>query len=319
MKLRTLCAMVWGLLLVFAAQSASAALAVTSINNSRVYEFFGAFNETLRADQTSFPELFSVTGIDYRNNDLVVADTLKLNGRLLTINPGNTVAVLEGFPDVITPVGLAVDGVGDVYAANYLVSRVTRTTPFGVTSLFADATDGLNGPIGMSFDTMGNLYVADVNNKQIIKFDPFGVPTIFADASDGLFTPVDVDIDANGNVFVADTLLGGGRIWKFDSLGNGSIFADTLDGIVSPTGVAVDRQTGDVYVANYLIDTITQLDSLGNATLYANAADGIDGPWNLAFKAAVIPEPGSLVVWSLLGLAGVGHAVWRRRRSGAAA
>lgn len=288
------------------------AVAVTSVNNKSVFEFSAPFTPTLRASTGTFPELFTPTGIVYRGNDLVVSDTLKLNGRLLQITPSNTVSVLESFPDIITPVGLTVDNSGNVYAANYIVPKITRTTPFGSTTIFADALDGLNGPIGADFDAFGNLYVADVNNARIIKFDPLGVPTIFADASDGLFTPVDVAIDAAGNVFVADTLLGGGRVWKFNSLGVGSIFADTTDGIVSPTGIDIDDTNGDLYVANFLVDTIVKLDSLGSGTLFASGPT-IDGPWGIAVRNAVIPEPGSIVVWSFLGLC-VGLGWYRRRR-----
>lgn len=298
-----------------AAQPALAVLAVTSINNQSVYTFDNSGVGTYRAGT---PDFFTPTGVTYgtagNNGDLIVSDTLLFNGQLKRIDQFNTVTnFTPPFSATITPVGLGTDPMGNIYSANYLTGDIVKYDPSGNPTLFADASDGLAGPIGVDVDQYGNVWVADVNNQQIIKFDPLGNPTVFADASDGLFTPVDVAVDSNGNVFVADTYWNNGTVWKFDSAGNSfGAFADSSDGILTPTGIAVEQGSNYVYVANYLIDTIVALTPTGTASLFADASDGLDGPWQLA-TPFVVPEPATVVIWSLLGAVVAGCRFWRRR------
>lgn len=301
----------------FAAQSAMATLAVTSINNQQVYTFDNSGNGTFRAGS---PDFFTPTGVTYGspgpNGDLIVSDTLFLNGILKRIDPVNTVTNFTApFSAAVTPVGLGTDPFGNVYSANYLTGQVFKYDSFGNPTLFADSSDGLVGPIGVDVDRYGNVWIADVDGQQIIKFDPAGNPTLFANASDGLFTPVDVAVDSLGNVFVADTYWNNGTIWKFDSAGNSlGAFADTSDGILSPTGIAIEQGSNYIYVANYLIDTIVALTPTGSASLFADASDGIDGPWQLA-TPYVVPEPSTFLIWGMLGLMAAGCRWWRRRTS----
>lgn len=304
-----------GVAALLSAQSAQATLAVTSINNQRVYTFDNSGNGTFRAGT---PDFFTPTGVTFAtpgdNGDLIVSDTLLFNGILKRIDPLNTVTnFTTPFSAAITPVGLGTDAFGNIYSANYLTGDIYKFDSFATPTLFADASDGLTGPIGIDVDQFGNVWVADVNNQQIIKFDPLGNPTVFADATDGLFTPVDVAVDSNGNVFVADTYWNNGTVWKFDSAGNSlGVFADTSDGILTPTGIAVEQGSNYVYVANYLIDTIVALTPTGSASLFADASDGLDGPWQLA-TPFVVPEPSTMVIWSMIGLIGAGCRWWRRR------
>lgn len=65
----------------------------------------------------------------------------------------------------------------------------------------------------------------------------------------------------------------------------------------------------------------------GNPPLAGNAADGVggNGTYKLVFVAAAggsvnnitvtnTPEPGTMIVWGLLGMVAAGYGVWRRRR-----
>ncbi len=306
-----------GVVALLSAETSLAQLSVTSINNQRVYTFDTAGSGTFRAGT---PDFFTPTGVTYGsagpNGDLIVSDTLLFNGQLKRIDSANTVTnFTPPFTAAVTPVGLGTDPFGNIYSANYLTGEIYKYDSFATPTLFADTSDGLAGPIGVDVDQFGNVWVADVNNQQIIKFDPLGNPTVFADASDGLFTPVDVAVDSNGNVFVADTYWNNGTVWKFDSAGNSlGVFADTSDGILTPTGIAVVQGSNYVYVANYLIDTIVALSPTGSASLFADASDGLDGPWQLA-TPYVVPEPSTIVIWSLIGAIGAGCRCWRRRKA----
>jgi len=90
------------------------------------------------------------------------------------------------------PTGLAFDGAGNLYAANYGNNTIERFTPGGVGSVFAST--GLIKPEGLAFDRAGNLYVANVgsysgqrNHSFIEKFTPDGIGSVFANT--GLNTP----------------------------------------------------------------------------------------------------------------------------------
>lgn len=83
------------------------------------------------------------------------------------------------------PSGLAVDSAGNLYAANYGGTTVEKFSPSGVGSLFAS---GLDNPSGLAFDSAGNLYVANYSNNTIDKFTPAGVGSVFA--TNGLNIPL---------------------------------------------------------------------------------------------------------------------------------
>ena len=84
------------------------------------------------------------------------------------------------------PTGLAFDGGGNLYVANWTSNTVSKVTPAGMVSTFAS---GFNGPMGLAFDGSGNLYVANYANSTvsgtISKITPAGaVTTFFANLSD---------------------------------------------------------------------------------------------------------------------------------------
>ena len=78
------------------------------------------------------------------------------------------------------PLGVAVDGSGDVYVADYkhriqkFTSSGTYLTQWG--SL--DSGNGqFNGPKGVAVNASGNVYVADTDNHRIQVFSSLPVPT----------------------------------------------------------------------------------------------------------------------------------------------
>jgi DNA-binding beta-propeller fold protein YncE len=75
---------------------------------------------------------------------------------------------------------LAFDSAGNLYASLFGNNTIEKFTPDGIGSIFADASDGLNGPAGLAFDSAGNLYAAN-RNGVIEEFTPNGVGSVFAD------------------------------------------------------------------------------------------------------------------------------------------
>jgi serine/threonine-protein kinase len=86
------------------------------------------------------------------------------------------------------PFGVALDGAGKVYVADFSNNRIRQVTQTGVVTTlagsgmnaFADGTGAaasLNGPRGVAVDARGNVYVADAFNNRIRRIAPGGVVT----------------------------------------------------------------------------------------------------------------------------------------------
>jgi hypothetical protein len=139
------------------------------------------------------------------------------------------------------PLGIAVDGNGDLFVADYGNNRVLKETLSG--GSYAESvisTSPLSGPRGLAVDGRGNLYIADTGNNRILKEMPTGsgysestIPT------SPLSAPCGVAIDGSGNVFIADW--GNNRIleetWLTTGYTESTVSTSTLN---SPTEVAVD-------------------------------------------------------------------------------
>ena len=73
--------------------------------------------------------------------------------------------------------GLALDGLGNLFAADYNLHIIAKITPARVASQFATT---LGQPNGLAFDSAGNLYLANEGSGQINKYTPAGAGSIFA-------------------------------------------------------------------------------------------------------------------------------------------
>jgi sugar lactone lactonase YvrE len=131
------------------------------------------------------------------------------------------------------PLGIAIDGNGNLYVADATNKLIRKITPAGVVSTFAGSgKDGeVNGtgtaasfktPGSIAIDAAGNLYVTDYYS--IRKITPAGVVSTFAD--DGTpsgFSAGGIAIDAAGNLYVTDSAHN--QIRKITSAGVISVFA----------------------------------------------------------------------------------------------
>ncbi|MBE0474221.1 SMP-30/gluconolactonase/LRE family protein [Rhodoferax sp.] len=159
------------------------------------------------------------------------------------------------------PMGVALDGAGNIYVAESFKKGVGVFDPTGKPLNFiTDPT--MNRPVGLAIDIpRGKLYVVDsgrvdTEEHRIKIFDLQGkllgkIGNQIGDVEGSFLFPTFISVDAKGNVYVADTL--NSRVQMFDPDGKFvQIFGKrgTAPGqFDKPKGVATDT-FGNVYVAD---------------------------------------------------------------------
>ena len=136
------------------------------------------------------------------------------------------------------PQAVAVDGAGNVYVADSQAAQVYKVTPGGVQTTVGT---GFDFPNGIAVDGSGNLYVTDPFIGQVVKITPGGIQSM---VGSGYNTPAGVAVDAAGNVYVADTY--NEEVFKITP---GGAQTSVGTGLISPAAVAVDA-AGDVYITD---------------------------------------------------------------------
>ncbi len=231
------------------------------------------------------------------------------------------------------PSGIAVDGSGNAYVADFGNNQIRQITPTGqVSTPFGNAAGSpgsangtgnsatFNSPNSVAIDGSNNLYVADSLNNVIRKISGSSVTTLAGGT--GLNSPEGVAVDAAGVVYVADT--GNNVIRKITPGGSSTVLAGQVgvagysDGAATsvaqfnnPVGIAVDGN-GNVYVAdmnNSVVRKISggqvstvagqqgdsgYLDGLGaNALFNAPIGVAVDGSNNVYIADSQVPIIGS--------------------------
>jgi len=255
--------------------------------------------------------------------DLYIADTW--NNRIRKVDTQDIITTVAGNgsetyagdggaainASLFRPLGVAVDGAGDLYIADTQSQRVRKVDTNGIiTTVAGNGTTGysgdggaatnasLNYPVVVALDAAGDLYITD--NNRIRKVDTNGIITTVAGnrgagyAGDGnaatnanLNYPAGVALDAFGNVYIADT--DNSRIRQVDTNGNISTVAGggtggdggaaTNASLNCPTGVVFDA-LGNLYIADQNNNRIRKVDTNGVITTVAgngNAAYAGDG------------------------------------------
>lgn len=157
------------------------------------------------------------------------------------------------------PIGITVDGNGNLYIADAGNNSIRKITASGMVSTlaggsgggFADGTGStaqFNYPFGITVDASGNLLVADLGNNRIRKVTQSGVVTTFA---------------GNGQTILV----------------NGPLATATM---YNANSITIDPKSGNIYVSqDSFIRKITpdgQVSVLAGSTNQLNGAGYIDGP-----------------------------------------
>ncbi|CAJ0811128.1 Virginiamycin B lyase [Ralstonia flaminis] len=210
------------------------------------------------------------------------------------------------------PLGMTIDGSGNLFVSDGANARIRKITPTGVVSTFAGSgthaeKDGAGTaasfvvPVGITADSAGNLYVADIG-QTIRKITPAGVVTTLAGPGPSFSTPNGIAVDTAGNVYVVDsgtnlllkitpagvvaTLAGSGANSSLDGTGTAASFN-------SPQGLAIDGN-GTLYVAEGQGCHIRKVTSAGVVTTLAGS--GVCAHTDGTGTAAAFNQPKFLVV-----------------------
>jgi len=200
------------------------------------------------------------------------------------------------------PIGVAMDGKGQLWIAESAGNRVRRMAPDG--SVVTIAGSGKSGtadgkglaatfaaPVGITTDQSGNAYVGG-NGKKVRKVSPLGVVTTLAGgktgyhdgkgAAAGFGNTNGVAADAKGDIYVADsnqrrirkvtaggvvtTVAGSGKSGSKDGKGMAADF-------MSPTAIAIDAK-GVLFIADHGASSIRRIAPDTTVTTLVGGAPG---------------------------------------------
>ena len=262
---------------------------ITTIAGNGSFSFSGDGDAATNA---SLKMPFGVTMDSY--GDFFIADTG--NNRIRMVDTNGIITTVAGNGDarfsgdggaatnasINTPCGVAVDGRGNLFIADYANNCIRIVDTNGIIATvagnggFSFSGDGgaatnasLKDPQGIAVDAYGSLFIADYQNNRIRRVDSYGIISIVAgngtayqSAGDGgpatnacLTNPTGVAVDSFGYLFIADW--NNNRIRQVDpngiittvaGNGGGSYSGDggsATDGSLhQPVGVALDASGG---------------------------------------------------------------------------
>jgi len=246
--------------------------------------------------QFSGPAGIAVSG----GSTLYVADDNNNTIRKLTLTGTNwTVSTFVGLAGVYgdadgatnnarfhSPIGVTVDGAGNVYVADANNDEIRKITTGGVVSTFAGISTGsTDGPgtnalfwstSAVALDARNDVYVADYYNCTIRKIATNGIVSTIAGlagnigSADGtnnaasFYYPSDIALDSGGSLYVADAynstirrITPVGTNWVTSTIAGQAGIYGIVNGVGTnavfyvPAGIAVDANTNVFVSDNY--------------------------------------------------------------------
>jgi uncharacterized protein (TIGR03437 family) len=209
-----------------------------------------------------------------------------------------------------TPLGIAMDGGGNLYVADCHNQRIRKISSGGtITTVAGNGSMGYAGdggpalgaklacPHGVAVDPAGNIYIGDTENNRVRKVTPGGVISTIAGTGTQGFTgdgrpaagaqlcaPASLALDAAGSLYIADTcnwairrISPDGTIATVAGVGPGtaSYWGDgqpaTGVALYGPQGIAVDS-AGDLYIGDTDENHIRRVSSAGMISTIAGSA-----------------------------------------------
>ena len=137
-----------------------------------------------------------------------------------------------------SPNGLAFDGSGLLWVANYGSNQVqawnVATTPFMDRAI----TDGVSGPTRLAFDRNGSLYVANTVGNTVTVYDAAD-GRLTGTITTGLSNPLGVAVDGSLNVYVANNGANNVTVYNSSLSLLATVAGDNKSGFDAPGAIAV--------------------------------------------------------------------------------
>jgi len=254
------------------------------------------------------------------SGNLYIAD--QYNNRIRKVSAGGIITTVagngakafsgDGGPaanaSLAAPVGVAVDGSGNLYIADWGNNRLRKVSAAGtITTVAGNGIAGFSGdggpatsaslswPEGVGVDAAGNLYIADSNNERIRKVSPSGtIGTVAGNGTRGgsgdggpadrasLSGPGGMAVDAFGNLHIADA--GNDRIRK--------VLAAPPTFSAAPAALKFSAPSGTPAVGAQQVAVSSAVTGLGWS---AQAGTESGGSW-LSISPAAGTMPGTIAV-----------------------
>jgi sugar lactone lactonase YvrE len=249
-----------------------------------------------------------VLAVDSADNRLLIAGSsnsirkLTSDGTLATVAGDGTAHLSSGDGGPATSAqlacaqGVAVDGTGNLFIADYCNDRIRKVTRDGIiTTVAGNGTWGSSGdggaatsaqvvPFGVAADGAGNLFVFDVPNRSIRKISPDGIiTTVITVGGNNDY----VALDSAADLFIACPWNTVHSICEASSDGTIRTVAEQL---AYPLGLAVDTG-GNLFVADAGSYRIRKVAPDGTITTVAgNGTRGFSGDGGPATEAQLEPQ-----------------------------
>ena len=208
-------------------------------------------------------------------------------------SPAVTFATLP--PGTAHPEGITADAQGNLYVANFDVSKSTGPgnvivfSPAGKLLRKLDVAGSSPLLLGIAFHPQTNdLLVIDFGSRNVLRIDPItGFPSVFAVIPGASAGPNALTFDAVGNVYISDSFQA--TIWRTSATG-GPVVAWISDALLGTAGVppfgangmAFNKAGTAMFVANTGNDTVIRIPVAASGTagvpeVFVNSINGADG------------------------------------------
>lgn len=186
--------------------------------------------------------------------------------------------------------GMALDVQGNVWIANEQTTSnngngdVTELNSSGQAIASGITSGGIYFPLGVAADTDGNMWFADYGDSKVTLLSSSG-SAISSSAGWGgtsLAFPVALAVDASHNAWVVNQ---GGLLPITEISADGSKVTSYNCDCNGASGVAAD-QKGNLWIANYYGNSISEVSTCGTLELDAAAGGGVLRPQGIAVDGA---------------------------------
>ncbi len=206
-------------------------------------------------------------------------------GPLVNFLPGTQSVLAKG---TFTPIGIAVDAVGNIYFADSGGSQLLKGTLSGGSYTLSTVASGLNGIWQVAVDGSGSVYIAQWDNGgsagQVFKETPSSAGYVQSNVGSGFVSPWGVSVDGTGNVYIADGYYG--AVYK-EALTAGTYTQSTIvSGLGdAPLQIAVDA-SGNVYVADVNEDSVLKETPSSGSYTSSTIGSGLNSPYGIAIDSS---------------------------------